>query len=178
MRAESFFCAILFPFSVNSGSYTGELSEITQDLLERGLTPAYITIEYSLSDDCGLAGLRVVENSNPEALNSEVVEKVVSKVIGPFSWALHPNELVTLTTDIGSPLVDLSMRTKTISWNTEDGYRYVQCRFFTNGELASAWQTDGHGYQFIDKIKDRRVDRQLSKLGANTIKVSFVADGE
>ena len=178
MRAESFFCALLLSFSVNAASYIGELSDITQELLERGLTPAYMTIEYSLSDDCGLTDLRVVENLNPEALNSEIIEKVVSKVIGPFSGALHPNELVTLTTDTGSPPRTLSRSTKTISWNTEDGYRYVECRFFTNGKLASAWQIDGHGYQFKDKIQDRRIDHQLSELGPNTMRVSFVADDE
>lgn len=162
----------------SADSNIGELSQISQDLNERGLTPAHVTIEYSLTDDCGLTGLHVIDNSNPAALDSEVVEKLVKVMIGPFSGVTHPDELIKFATDSESPPLNMSMTSRTISWNTDDGHRYVQCRFYMNGELESARHIDGHGNQYKEKIQDRIIDQRLSELGVNTMRASFVSEDD
>lgn len=153
MRAVLSFCAILLSLPASADSNIGKLGKISQDLIERGLTPAYITVEYSLTDECSLTGLLVIENSNPDVLGSEVVDEVVKVMIGPFSGATHSDELIQFSTDGESPPKKLSMTKRRISWNTNDGHRYVVCRFYSDGELESARLIDGHGQQYDKKIE-------------------------
>ena len=179
MRAILSCCAISLAMSASANSYIsyiGKLGKITEDLIERGLTPAHITIEYSLTDDCNLAGLRVTENSHPNALGTEVVDEVVSVMIGPFSGVA--DELIKLPLDGESAPEKLSMTTRMIGWSTEDGHRYVVCRFYSDGELESARLTDGHAPHYEKKIGDRIVNQALSELQTKTIRASFVSGDE
>ena len=159
MRAAISCLAILLSLPVSADSNIGRLGQITQELVERGLTPAHVSIEYSLTDDCGLAGLRIVENSHPDVLGAEVVDEVVKVMIGPFSGSAPSDELIQFSTDTESPPKRLSMTTRMISWSTSDGHRYVVCRFYVDGELESTRLIDGHGQQYEGKIKDRIIDQ-------------------
>ncbi len=178
MRAFLLLCATLLAFPANADSNIGKLSKITQDLAERGLTPAHITVEYSLTDNCRLTGLRVLENSHPDVLGPEVVDKVVRVMIGPFSGSMPSDELMRFSTDGESPPRKLSMTTRTITWNSNEGHRYIVCRFFSDGELKSARLIDGHGPQYDKKIKDRIVGQPLSELEPNTMRASFVSEDD
>ena len=130
-----------------------------------------------MSDDCDLAGLRVVENSHPDVLGPEVVDEVVKVMIGPFTGSTPSDELIQFSTDAESPPKKLSMTTRMIGWNTTDGYRYVVCRFYSDGELESVRQIDGHGHQYDKKINDRIIDEPLSEMEPRTIRASFESDG-
>jgi hypothetical protein len=178
MRAAFSCLAILLSLPVNADSNIGKLGKITQDLDERGLTPAHVTIEYSLTDDCGLAGLRVIENSHPDVLGSEVVDEIVKVMIGPFSGSTPPDELIQFSTDKASPPKKLSMTTRMINWNTRDGHRYIVCRFYTDGELESARLIDGHGHQYDKKIKDQTIGQPLSEMEPKTIRASFESEDQ
>ena len=176
MRAILLCWAIVFAALASANSYTGRLGKISLELIERGLTPAHITIEYSLSDECSLDDLRVTENSNPDALGPEVVNEVVREMIGPFLG--HTDELIELSMDGESAPRSLSMITTTISWNTEDGHRLVVCKFYSNGELRSVRLTDGHGPEYEKKIEDRIVNQALSELGTKSLRVVFESGEE
>jgi hypothetical protein len=178
MRAILSCIAILLSFPASADSNIGKLGKITQDLDERGLTPAHITIEYSLTDDCDLTSLRVIENSHPDVLGPEVVNEVVRVMIGPFSGAAPSDELIQFSTDGESPPKMLSMTTRMISWNSDDGHRYVVCQFYSNGELESGRLIDGHGLQYDKKIKDRIIGQALSAMEPKTMRASFVSEDE
>ena len=107
MRAILSCCAILLSVNASADSNIGKLGKIVEDLNERGLTPAHVTIEYSLTNDCSLTGLRVIENSHPDALGPEVVDEVVRVMIGPFSGATPADELIQLSADGESLLSEL-----------------------------------------------------------------------
>ena len=70
------------------------------------------------------------------------------------------------------------MTTRTISWNTSDGHRYVVCRFYFDGELESARLIDGHGNQYDKKIKDLIVDQPLSELEPKRMRASFESEDQ
>ena len=178
MRAVLSFCAILLSLPASADSNIGKLGKISHDLVERGLTPAHITIEYSLTDECGLTRLSVVENSNPDVLGSDVVDEVVNVMIGPFPGTTPSDQLIRYSTDGESPPMKLSMKTRMISWNTEDGHRYVVCRFYSDGGLESARHIDGHGPQYKQKIQDRVIEQALSEMEAKTIRASFASEDE
>lgn len=178
MRAALSCLALLLSLPVSADSNIGKLGKITQDLDERGLTPAHVTIEYSLTDSCGLAGLRVVENSHPDVLGPEVVEEVVNVMIGPFSGSTLSDELIQFSTITESPPKKLSMATRMIRWNTTDGHRYVVCRFYFDGELESARLTDGHGNQYDKKVKDRSIGQPLSELEPERMRASFESEDQ
>lgn len=178
MRAALLCSAILLSLHVSANSNIGKLGKITQDLDERGLTPAHLIIEYSLTDNCGLAGLHVVENSHPGVLGSEVVAEVVKVMIGPFSGSTPSDEVIQFSADTESPPKKLSMTTSMISWNTSDGHRYVVCRFYNDGELESARLIDGHGPQYDKKIGDRIIGQPLSELEPKTIRASFESEDQ
>jgi len=178
MRAILSSCAILLSLPASADSYIGKLGEISLDLIERGLTPAHVTIEYSLTDDCSLAGLRVIENSHPDVLGPNIVDEVVRVMIGPFSGSTPSDELIQFSMDGELAPKKLSMTTRLIGWITNDGYRYVVCRFYSDGELESARLIDGHGHQYDKKIEDRIIGQDLSKLGPNTIRASFVSEDD
>jgi hypothetical protein len=176
MRAIFSCFAISLAMSASASSNIGKLGKITEDLIERGLTPAHITIEYSLTDDCNLTGLRIIENSHPDALGHEVVDEVVRVKIGPFSGV--SDELIKLPLDGESAAKKLSMTTRMISWSSEDGHRYVVCRFYADGVLESARLIDGHGAKYEEKIEDRTVNQALSELQTKTIRASFVSEDD
>ncbi len=178
MRAAVSCMAILLSLPVSADSNIGKLSKITQDLDERGLTPAHVTIEYSLTDDCDLAGVRVVENSHPDVLGPDVTHEVIKTMIGPFTGSTPSDELIQFSTDAESPAKKLSMTTRTIGWNTTDGYRYIVCRFYSDGELESVWQTDGHGHQYGKKTNDRMIDQPLSEMEPRTFRASFESEDQ
>ena len=178
MRAALSCIAILLSLPASADSNIGRLGKITQDLDERGLTPAHVTIEYSLTDNCDIAGLRVTENSHPDVLGPEVVAEVVRVMIGPFSGAAPSDELVQFSMDRESPPKKLAMTTRMISWNTSDGHSYVVCQFYSDGELESARLIDGHGHQYHKKIKDRMIGEALSEMGPKTIRASFESEDQ
>ena len=176
MRVLLSFFAFLLSIPAIADSETGKLGEIVLDLGERGLLPAYITIEYSLTDDCNFADLRVTENSDPDALGPVVVDEIISVMIGPFSSSMPSDELLQFSTDGGSRPKALSTTTRTFSWTTNDGYRYVVCRFYSDGELESARLTDGHGPQYDMKVDYMTIGQALSEMEPRTISVSFMPE--
>jgi hypothetical protein len=178
MRAALSCVAIFVALPVSADSNIGKLGQINEDLVERGLTPAHVTIEYSLTDNCGLNGLHVVENSHPGVLGPEVVEEVVKVMIGPFSGSTPSGELIQFSTGTESPPKKLSMTTRMFSWNTSDGHRYVVCRFFFDGELESVRLIDGEGNQYEKKIKDRIIDHPLSELEPKRMRASFESEDQ
>lgn len=173
MRAILSCVLILLSPPASADSNIDKLGKIAQELDEGGLTPAHVTIGYSLTDDCGLTGLRVIENSHPEVLGSAVVDEVVRVLIGPYSGAAPSDKLIQFSTDGESSPKKLSTSTKTISWITNDGHRYLVCRFYSNGELESVRLTDGHGHQYDKKINDRIIDQALSEMEPKTMRASF-----
>lgn len=177
MRAALACFTVLLSLPVGAGSNTGTLGKISEDLDKRGLTPAHVTLEYSLTDNCGLADLRIVDNSHADVLDQGVVNEIVRAVIGPFPASTPSEELIRFTAETESTAEKLSMTTRMISWNTNNGYRYVVCRFFMNGQLESARLTDGHGYLFDRKIRDQLIDQPLSELGPKTMRASFEPEG-
>ena len=178
MRAAISCLAILLAFPASADSNIGKLGKTTQALVERGLTPAHVTIEYSLTDDCSVAGLRVVENSHPDVLGPEVVDEVVKVMIGPYSGSPPSDELIGFSAEAESPPKKLSMTTRMITWNTSDGHRFVVCRFYADGELESTWLTDGHGHQYDRRIRDRVIGQPLSEMGPKTIRTSFTSEDQ
>ena len=153
-----------------------KLGKIVQELDERGLLPAYITIEYSLTDDCDFADLRVTKNSHPDVLGPDAVDEIVSEMIGPFSDFASADELLQFSSDNEFRPNLSSSTTRLFSWTTDDGHRYVVCRFYSNGELESARLTDGHGPQFGKKIDDLTIGGALSEMGPREIDVAFMPE--
>lgn len=172
-----FSCSVIsVALCASANSSIGKLGKITERLVERGLTPAHITIEYALTDGCNITGLRVTENSHPDALGPETVDEVVSVMIGPFSAI--SDELIELSLDDEPAVKKLSTTTRTFSWRGDDGHRYLVCGFYADGSLQSARLTDGRGARHREKIEDRIVDQALSELPARTIRASFVSEDD
>ncbi len=176
MRASLSHLAFLLSLPAVAESELGKLRNIVLDLDERGLLPAYITIEYSLTDDCNFADLRVIENSHPDTLGPYVVDEIVSVMIGPFSGSTPSDELLQFSMDGESRPRALSTTTRMFSWATDDGYTYVVCQFYSDGELESARLTDGHGPEYDKKIDDETIGEALSEMGPRTIVVSFMPE--
>lgn len=137
-----------------------------------GIESAHVLLEYSLTDDCDLAPVLVLENTSEEIFDTEAIWQIVRTVIGPFEST--DNDLIESESgdSIGSKL---STTNRAFNWNTNLGHNYIVCQFYPDGRFASARYADDHSSPSTP-VEDRPVARRLSELGTRTQKMVFTLD--
>ncbi len=131
-----------------------------------GIESAHVILEYSLTDDCDLAPVLVLENTSEEIFDAEAIGQIVRTVIGPFA-----------STDNGLPesRSGYSVTNRVFNWNTNLGHDYIVCQFDPDGRFASARYADDQSSPSTP-VEDRPVARRLSELGTRTQKMVFTLD--
>ena len=169
MRTFFLCIAISLPMCVSADSY---IDKAAKELQERGLTSAYFAIEYSLTDDCNLENVRVVENTQPDVITPDVVEEIVRRYIGPLPG--KNDEMNQLPSADDMTRKALATTTRMFWWNTDQS-THIVCRFNIDDELESARLSNSYGnpwgeYQLLEQA--------LSKMQAATMRGELEADTE
>ncbi len=165
MRTIFLCIAISLPMCVSADSY---IDKAAKELQERGLTYVRVTIEYSLTDDCNLENVHVVENMQPDVITPNVVEAIVSTYIGPFPGT--NDEMIQPPSADDLTRKTLAMTTRMFWWKNDQGQTHIVCRFYSDGELESARLGNRSRNQWGE---DQLLEQALSKMQAETITLHF-----
>lgn len=158
---------------ISAASFAQEGPEWISRASVLGIESAHVILEYSLTDDCDLAPVLVLESTSEEVFDTEAIAQIVRSVIGPFESARNDPR------DSGRPgdsvTNQLSMIHRVFNWNTNLGHEYIVCQFYPDGSFASARYSAGDSAP-AKSVEDRPVARRLSELGTRTQKMVFTLD--
>ncbi len=140
---------------------------------ELGIESAHVVLGYSLTDDCQLGQVEVLESTSDALFDPAAVEHITKTMIGPFRVANR--DIVHIGSSPPEIQERYQMTNRMYKWNTDLGHEYLICRFYSDGSYANAYYSDGR--QAEQKVvEDRPVARRLSRLGTRTQKVVFKAE--
>ena len=154
-------------------SAQSQISKWTDRAVELGITSAHVVIEYSLTDDCNLAPIRIVENSSEVIFDAATIAEVIGELVGPFEFVNR--RLLRPELEPSEEGAKLSMSGRKFRWDTDLGHSYIACRFYATGALADAVYIDGR-IAVHQTVENRPVARKLSNLGTRTQTVRIEID--
>lgn len=151
---------------VSATSFAQEEPDWVGRAAHLGIESAHVILEYSLTDDCDLAPVLVLENTSEEIFDAEAIDQIVRTAIGPFE---------STDNDLPESRAGSSVTNRAFNWNTNLGHDYIVCEFYPDGSFASARYIEGHSPS-SKSVEDRPVARKLSELGTRTQKMVFTLD--
>ncbi len=171
MRAAISTSILLLTVSVSTTSLSRQVSDWMQRAETLGITSAHVILEYSLTDDCELKPVRIVENSSEKVFTAAAIESIVKSVIGPFeAWN---RQLIDPLDPTAEKPENLAMVKRSFAWRTASGHSLIVCTFFADGRLDQA--------EFVlpntppaHTVPSERISQRLSDLPAKMRKVTFV----
>lgn len=103
---------------------------------ELGLDSGHVVIKYSLTDECELGRVEVLESTSDELYTADAIAEIVRDFVGPFNYMADTLPNITGTDDKNS--ARLSFNRRNFSWQNEHGHEYVACMFYLDGQLFAA----------------------------------------
>ena len=158
---------------ISATSFAQEEPDWIRRAASLGIESAHVILEYSLTDDCDLAPVLVLESTSDEIFDTAAIGQIVRTSVGPFeSTGDDLPDPVLLNDSVAN---QLSMTNRAFNWNTNLGHDFIVCQFYEDGSFASARYTDGQPPP-SKSVVDRPVARRLSELGTRTQKMVFTLD--
>ena len=145
-------------------------SDWSERAIEQGVSSVDITLGYSLSDDCYVQNIELLENTYPEIIYPNQIENIARRVLGPFESRERQLEPAVSDSDIRFEYVGSIQRS--IAWKTPEGHGWIVCYLSSSGRLERAIHTDGHRPP-AEVAPDTPVNKSLSLLGTNEVTITF-----
>lgn len=166
MRFAVTFLAALCCTSISGPSFSQDGPDWIRRASKLGIESAHVILEYSLTDDCDLAPVLVLENTSEEIFDTEAIAQIVRTLIGPFA---------STDNDFPESRSGNSVTNRVFNWNTNLGHDYIVCQFYPDGRFASARYANDNSSPSTH-VEDRPVARRLSELGTRIQKMVFTLD--
>ncbi|MDH3614541.1 MAG: hypothetical protein OES10_14835 [Gammaproteobacteria bacterium] len=173
MRFAVVFLAVSCSAIIGATTFAQGASDWINRAANLGIESAHVILEYSLTDECDLDPVLVLESTSEEIFDPEAISHIVRTVIGPFDST--SNDLLNSDLLADSAAKRLSMTNRAFNWSTDLGHNYIVCEFYSDGSFASAKYTDGYSPP-SKSVEDRPVARRLSELGTRTHKMVFTLE--
>ena len=109
---------------------------------ELGLDSGHVVLKYSLTDQCELDDVEVLESTSEELYISDVVAEIVRDFVGPFNYMADTLPNITGTDHKNSKRLGFNRRK--YSWQNEHGHEYVDCTFYLDGQIFAAEFVDSN----------------------------------
>ena len=145
-------------------------SDWSERAINQGVSSVDVTLRYSLSDDCYVRNLELLENTHPEIIYPNQIANIASRILGPFESSARQLEPVISDSDIRIEYVKTIQRS--IVWRTPEGHSWIVCYLNSSGELERAIHSDGHRPP-AEVAPDTPVNKSLSLLGTNEVTITF-----
>ena len=133
---------VLIPLSGSWATSRNYSSDWMKKAVKLGLTSGHIELKYSLTDECELGDVEVLESTNEQLYTSEVVDEIVRDFVGPFDYMGDTLPGIVGTDDRTSK--KLAFNKRKFSWQNEFGHEYLECSFYLDGQLFDAEFVDAN----------------------------------